>query len=103
MILFSHPVFASCPVGDAVDACVAEFQQTSLPKIAPLNSQLTPQSSSDIFIQTPAAVQSNREISPTKNLRDFGANSLDYGYNANCQFGVCQNAGTPKIFRQEGD
>lgn len=92
-ILTSYPAFATCPI-DA-SSCIAEFQPLQTMPSAPL--QIPENSSSKVFSPTPPTTNLSREISP-QNVRMFGPTDEDYGYNAGCQFGVCQNSGTPKSF-----
>ncbi len=94
LILTSYPVFASCPISDS--ACIAEYQQTQSSN--PLTMPIPKNSSANTFVPTPSATSLKREIAPARGLRMFGSTDEDYGYNASCQFGVCQNTGTPKTF-----
>ena len=36
-------------------------------------------------------------------LRNFGQQETDYGYNASCQFGVCNQTGVPQLFPPKGE
>ena len=103
VIVISYPTFASCPISDTSSACVAEFQSTGIPEIPAINPKLNIPAGSKVFIKTPSTVESAREIQPRKNLRNSSGKSSDYGYNANCQFGVCQNSGMPKLFPQNNN
>jgi len=99
VILIACPTFATCPIDS--DACVAEFQQTSLPDIIlPASKPFSSQNTGN-FLETPATVQASREYEPKNNLRNFRSTEQDYGYNSSCQFGVCMDTGTPKVFPQE--
>lgn len=103
VITIPNTVFASCPINDAIGACVAEFQSTDIPEIPAINPKLNIPAGSKVFIKTPSTVESTREIQPEKILRNSSGKSSDYGYNANCQFGVCQNSGMPKLFPQNNN
>ena len=102
VILVTCPVFAACPIDSEGAACAAEFQN-NLPDIIQPKSVPSSQPQANIFSETPAAVNSDREMQPSKNLRSFGANNQDYGYNSNCQFGVCMDTGMPKIFPSQNN
>ena len=102
-LLLIYPVFAACPIEKEGAACLAEFQLTDIPALPMNNLQLSAPNAASKFSATPATVDSAREITPTKNLRNFGANNQDYGYNSNCQFGVCLDRGMPKIFPEENN
>ena len=100
-ILISYPVFASCPVGGNGDACIADVE-TLLE--APLTTPIKVNSNSaNNFKGVPNSVQKEQEIEPEKNLRKFGANGQNYGYNSSCQFGVCMETGTPQNFPSNND
>lgn len=99
-ILSIIPAFASCPIDGNSSACIAEFQQTSIPDVTQNPALLSTPAPANTFSATPPIIDTEREIGPTKNLRNFGTTSQDYGYNSSCQFGVCMETGTPKTFRQ---
>lgn len=100
-ITLSNPVFAACPIDNEGAACLAEFQKLNIPALPEFSPQMPNTPSAGNFSETPATVDSSREIQPKKNLRSFGANSQDFGYNSNCQFGVCLDRGMPRIFPEE--
>lgn len=87
------PAFSACPIDG--EACIAEFQPTIT---QPINKTMQNNVTSKSFVPTPSATNLKREVTPQKGLRMFGPTKEDYGYNASCQFGVCQNTGTPKNF-----
>ena len=97
-ILTLFPVYASCPVDGSGESCVAEIQSQILPPLQP--SSPLPQKQSKLFTETPSTLDISREIKPVKS-RSFGSNNTEYGYNSSCQFGVCMDTGTPKIFQQD--
>lgn len=101
VILISYPVYSACPIEADNTACIAEFQNTSIPALPSSDSKLMTPNTAVKFSGTPDITDSSREISPKKSLRNFSANNQDYGYNASCQFGACPESGTPKIFSQE--
>lgn len=103
LLIVSNNVFAACPVESEGSACIAEFQQTNIPVLPNLDSQLSTPPPVNKFIETPATVDSSREIEPKKKLRSFSSNNQDYGYNSNCQFGVCLDRGTPKLFPERNN
>ena len=93
LILTTYPAFAACPVENMSGACIAEFK--TMPLAAPMTPILPASPSVREFSPTPPRVGIKREIEPTRSLRMFGPTSSDYGYNSSCQFGICQNTGTP--------
>ena len=96
IILTSYPVFAACPIDNLLNSCVAQFQPDIAPPMQP-QPPLQPSPKQKSFAETPSNMDISREIKPIKD-RYFGSNNTEYGYNSNCQFGICQNSGTPKIF-----
>ena len=36
-------------------------------------------------------------------LRDYRQNKNDFSYNASCQFGFCNQTGTPQLFQQRNE
>ena len=100
IILTCLPSFAACPVENG-GACLAEFQGTGIPDITNPSANLLPNLPSANFSATPAAVNSGREYEPKKETRVFSSMEQNYGYNSSCQFGVCMDTGTPKIFPNE--
>ena len=103
VILLSYPTFAACPIESEGASCFAEFQLTDIPTLPTNNPQLSAPNASSKFSATPATVETSREIAPEKGLRKFGANNQDYGYNSDCQFGVCLDRGMPRIFPEENN
>ena len=98
VIIISCPVFASCPIDSEGGACVAEFQSGKIQDVIPPESVLSSPAKPKVFLGIKDNIPPEEEIESTKNLRDFGVNSNDYGYNSSCQFGVCPETGTPKNF-----
>ena len=98
VILTAYPVFASCPVDIEGGACVAEIQPTKIQDIVPPESMLSSPATPKKFTGVKDNIPAQKEIEATKNLRDFGANNRNYGYNSSCQFGICSDTGTPKNF-----
>ena len=92
------PVFASCPIDTEGAACVAEFQSGKIQDVIPQESILSSPAKPKEFLGVKDNTPPEEEIEPAKEIRDFGPNSNDYGYNSSCQFGICPNTGTPKNF-----
>ena len=97
-ILTSFPAYASCPIDGISNSCVAEIQPVTLPPLQ--SSSPLPQKQLKLFTETPSTLDISREIKPAK-AREFSSNNTEYGYNSSCQFGVCMDTGTPKIFTQD--
>lgn len=94
IILTSLPSFASCPIDGFSNSCsIAEFQQkTFIPTYAP-NGDIKE------FSDTPETrLNANPDSADKKMLREFGPKNSDFGYNTNCQFGICKKSGTPQPF-----
>jgi len=49
------------------------------------------------------AEQAERNYKNQAPLRTFRQNNRDFSYNASCQFGFCNQTGTPQLFQQRGD
>lgn len=94
LILTSLPVFASCPIDGSSNACsIAEFHQKEfIPTYAP-NGEIKE------YSDTPETrLNPNDDSADKKMLREFGPKNSDFGYNTNCQFGICKKSGTPQPF-----
>lgn len=103
VILISYPVYSACPIESDNTACIAKFQNTSIPDLPVLNPQLTTPNAAVKFSETPVITDFSREITPKKESRNFSTDEQNSGYNANCQFGVCLEKGTQKNFSQENN
>lgn len=96
LILISTPVFASCPIDGATNACIAQFQ--TVPVAKPMQTVIKRTDAVREFSSTPTTTAIDREPSDSRPLRTFGPTQQDYGYNSSCQFGICRNTGTPTNF-----
>lgn len=96
LILTSLPTFASCPIdGDATSCSIAQFTRE------PMVQTYSPKSGIKEFSGTPEARLNPAKVdAPEKQLRSFGQQPSDYSYNSSCQFGVCNQTGTPQLFNQ---
>lgn len=100
IIFISYPAFAACPIDGISDACIAEFQ--AVPLAEPMKMTLPKNETVKEFSPTPSTTGNlEREIDADTSLRKFGPQSQNYGYNSDCQFGVCQTSGTPTVFSAE--
>ena len=99
VILTSLPIYASCPIDGSSTSCsIAEFQLSQ-----PMQRTYSPRSTIKEFAGSPEArLKPTQNDKPTKNLRNFGPQPVDYSYNTDCQFGVCNTGGTPQLFEQRG-
>lgn len=99
VILISLPSFAACPIEEGATSCsVAQFHQDKMvPTYAPTTGISEFSGSPDARLRpSENPVEKNR-------LQDFGAQPRDFNYNADCQFGVCQNSsGAPQPFGNRG-
>lgn len=98
-ILSSSCVYATCPIDGISTSCsVAEFQQQQ-----PMQRTYSPKSTIKEFAGSPEArLKPSQNNEPSQNLRDFGPQPADYSYNTSCQFGVCNDSGTPQLFQKRG-
>ena len=112
-LLLYLPAFAACPVDGISSSCsIAEgydtmnpapFSGTSLPDLnSPSNN-----TNFDSEINSGANYGMNqitdtvtRDYSSEKTFREFGQNESNFNYNSSCQFGVCNQTGTPQLFQQ---
>lgn len=95
LILTSIPAFAACPIDGDGSACIAQFSRQ------PLQQTYAPNSNVKEFSRTPEArLNPARVNAPTTELRNFRQVPNDYSYNSSCQFGVCNQTGTPQLFQQ---
>ena len=93
-ILTSSQVFASCLIdGGNENVCSIDRLRK------PISNTFTPAP----FMGDPDDEPDVR-VNPTKSqvnenfMREFGPKNSDYNYNANCQFGVCNNPGGSSLF-----
>lgn len=99
LILTSLSAYATCPIdGDTTACSLAEFQTAQ-----PMQRTYSPKSTIKEFAGSPEArLKPSQNDEPSKNLRDFGPQPMDFSYNSDCQFGVCNNNGTPQLFEKRG-
>ena len=99
IILTSNAVFAACSIeGDNKACSLAEFQSQQ-----PMQRTYSPTSTIKEFADSPEArLKPSQNNEPSKNLRTFGPQPADYSYNTSCQFGVCNQSGTPLLFENRG-
>lgn len=91
--LITIPVFATCSI-DGLSCSLAEFQKSS-------DTTYSTKPIINEFAVSPEARLKPDENTPDKKmLRDFGPNNSEYGYNTNCQFGVCYERNTTPLFNQ---
>lgn len=98
-ILSMPPIFASCPIDGENTACsIAEFQSQQ-----PMQRSYSPSSTIKEFADSPEArLKPSQDNEPSQNLRSFGPQPADYSYNTSCQFGVCNESGSPQLFESRG-
>lgn len=101
-VLTYGQIVSACPISGGETACVANIQPDTLSPIQTQTPLALQQREANQFKETPSNINQSREIKPVQ-TRNFGSNSNEYGYNSSCQFGVCLNTGTPKIFRQKNN
>lgn len=96
-LLISLPAFSACPLdGETTSCSIAEFHQDEM------NPTYSPESLIKEFSGSPEARLKPKENKVEKELRNFGPQSTDYSYNTSCQFGVCNQSGTPQLFEKRG-
>ena len=97
VILTSSCVYAACPIDGSSDACsLAEIQQSQ-----PMERIDFPSSGIKEFSGIPDdRMKQSQDNKPRKNLREFGPQTNDYSYNTSCQFGSCNESGTPQLFQK---
>ena len=94
IILISSSVQANCLIDDIGTACsIADFRK-------PMNTSFGQNSHVPNFSKNPNVRLNPPENKITKQLRNFGQSPSDFSYNASCQFGVCMDTGSPKLFNQ---
>ncbi len=99
VILTSSSAYAACPLDGITNSCsIAEFQQQQ-----PMQRTYSPKSTIKEFAGSPEGrLKPSQNEEPSQNLRDFGPQPADYSYNTSCQFGVCNQSGTPQLFEKRG-
>ena len=98
-ILTSNTAYSACSIEEGATSCsIAEFQQQQ-----PMQRTYSPKSTIKEFAGSPEArLKPSQNEEPSKNLRDFGPQPADYSYNTSCQFGICNQSGTPQLFEKRG-
>ncbi|MCQ2738991.1 MAG: hypothetical protein MJ237_02050 [bacterium] len=91
LTLIATPVIASCKIDDG-SACIANVR-TSPDAVQTIRTSGPSGFSADIKTTRPA----DKKLTQ-KGTRAFRPNPTDYGYNTNCQFGICTDSGMPKVF-----
>lgn len=97
-LFFVLPTYATCPIDGISPSCTANISS-----IQTFNTN----QQNVLQPKLPTSYQSQKDLTLPKgnlNLQGPQSNFLpegqNYGYNANCQFGGCNNIGTPQIFNQ---
>lgn len=95
-ILTSLPTFAACPIdGDGAACTIAQFSRQ------PMQQTYSPKSGIKEFSGSPEARLKPAQVNaPSTELRKFRQVQDNYSYNSSCQFGVCNQTGTPQLFQQ---
>ena len=121
ILITALPVYAACPIDGSGEFCggagTLNFPSTGIEHglisqpSAPLNSTGIPEPEikkrgiEESNFSTAARAKTNptsRDYSSEEPLRDFRQNSSNYSYNASCQFGNCNQTGTPQLFQRGG-
>ena len=92
----STPIYASCPIEEGAGCSIAQFKRKKLKATYAQNTIIND------YSETPEA-RLNPTINPAdeEGLQNFGNRPRNYNYNADCQFGVCQNSsGVPHLFER---
>ena len=94
LFLITLPSNASCLIDEGT-CSIAEFQK-------PMDMTYTTRDGIKEYSATPEArLKPSRNEAGEKMLRSFGPKSQDFGYNADCQFGVCYDKSDTLLFNQD--
>ena len=94
VVLLSLPVFASCPIDDNASCSIAQFTRKQIKPTYAQNSIVSDYSDTPETRLNPVLNPADEE-----GLQNFGNRPKNFNYNADCQFGVCQNSsGVPHLF-----
>ena len=118
-LLITLPVFSACPVDGTTEACsladAIKFPSSNVDKgfdtnvgnkttgvlrVPNVSKQKVSKSYTSRFNQTDDSEKNYKEQTP---LRTYRNTRNDYSYNADCQFGACNQTGTPQLFQQRND
>ena len=115
--LIIFPVYAACPIDSAANTCsIADAVNFPSPEIdRGFDTNVGNKSSGALRVpnlSSPPKSQSyisstDKDIEPAQrnykeesSLRNYRQNKSDFSYNASCQFGFCNQTGTPQLFQQ---
>ena len=120
-LLLAIPVFAACPIDGSSAACsiadAIKFPSTGLdtgfdtnvgdksPGVlrVPETRQIKRQQINTSAISNRNYEESAKNYSDQTPLRKSRQDRNDFSYNASCQFGVCNQTGTPQLFQQRNE
>jgi hypothetical protein len=93
-ILISLPSHSACPIEEDGSCSIAQFTRQQLKPTYAQNSIVNDYSDTPETRLNPA-----RNPADEEGLQNFGNRPRNFSYNADCQFGVCQNSsGVPQLF-----
>ena len=93
-ILITFPSLASCPIEDGASCSIAQFTRQQLKPTYSQNGIIKDYSETPETRLNPSHNPANEEA-----FQNFGNRPTNFNYNADCQFGVCQNSsGVPHLF-----
>ena len=119
-LLFVLPAYSSCPVDETNSACsIADAVKFPSPDIdsgfdtnvgnKSSGALRVPEVSKSSFSQSYTSTIDREPKTNERNykdqtpLRNYRQNKNDYSYNASCQFGFCNQTGTPQLFQQRNE
>ena len=114
-LILALPAFAACPIDGNASCSIANnsdfsnvgmsnefdntnstpFSGTSLPELNKPSKITKANPGADTNV-----LPASRDYSSEKSFRTFRQTEADYGYNSSCQFGVCNQTGTPRSFER---
>lgn len=119
-LLLVLPVYSACPVDNVSASCsLADAVKFPSPIIdRGLDTNVGDKSSGAVRVpevgrssvsKSYTSTIDEKRITTERNykeqppLRDYRQNKNDFSYNASCQFGFCNQTGTPQLFQQRNE
>ena len=98
---------AVCTIADSVNFSGSEINNglNAVPLAKPFEGTNLPdlQKPKTGNFQPMTQLRNDKDLDKTESNdghREFKPTATDYSYNANCQFGICAQSGTPQLFQQ---
>jgi len=93
-LFITLPAMATCSIETGGACSIADIMSRPTERSFSITEPLV----KDFSGESSARLQPDKNDLQERELRNFGPQSNDYSYNTNCQFGICNTTGDPKLF-----